>query len=173
MNNKYSDFIMDQLEIMIDQTHHEKEKHQEETKSTVELALNDKSLIAFRAEREAMIKAGNADIFSSHTQVSDKAVIAEKKLIRLRNEMKEADDCIITGDYYEKLPKLLDSKLYDIFTHMPKTVVHHIHLTAACNIDYLVGKLCYYDFVYFNQKDLMFKRFACAQPKGVTKGTDK
>jgi len=29
--------------------------------------------------------------------------------------MKEEDDCIITGNYYEKLPKLLGSKLYDIF----------------------------------------------------------
>ena len=52
--------------------------------------------------------------------------------------MKDQDDCIVTGNYYEKLPKLLGSKLYDIFMHMPKTVVQHIHLTAACKIDYLV-----------------------------------
>lgn len=71
--------------------------------------------------------------------------------------MKQEDDCIITGSYYEKLPKLKSSKLYDILTQMPKTVVHHIHLTASCPIDFLVDKLCYYDFVYFNQKDMMFK----------------
>ena len=40
---------------------------------------------------------------------------------------------------------------------MPKTVVQHIHLTAACNVDFLVTKLCYYDYVYFNEKDMMFK----------------
>jgi len=40
---------------------------------------------------------------------------------------------------------------------MPKTVIHHIHLTAACDVKFLVNKLCYYDFVYFNEKDMMFK----------------
>jgi hypothetical protein len=96
-------------------------------------------------------------MFSNDAELSDKAIVAEKKLIRLRNEMKDEDDCIITGSYYEKLPKLLNSKLYDIFVQMPKTVIQHIHLTAACDVHFLVNKLCYYDFVYFNQKDMMFK----------------
>jgi len=84
--------------------------------------------------------------------------------------MKDEDDCIITGNYYEKLPKLLNCKLYDIFMEMPKTVVQHIHLTAACNIDFLVNKLCYYDFVYFNQKDMMFKvsKAGCKLPGYVS-----
>jgi hypothetical protein len=67
------------------------------------------------------------------------------------------DDVLITGDYYTKLPKLLASSLYDCFDMMPKTVIHHIHLTAACPISFLIKKLCYYDFVYFNQKENMFK----------------
>lgn len=71
--------------------------------------------------------------------------------------MRDEDDCIVTGSFYEKLPKLLNSKLYDCLNVMPKTVVHHIHLTAAANIHFLVDKLCYYDYVYFNQKDMMFK----------------
>jgi len=95
-------------------------------------------------------------MFSNDTQISTKAALAEKKLMRLRQEMIDEDDCIVTGSYYEKLPKLTGSKLYDCFMHMPKTVIHHIHLTAACNIDFLVDKLCYYDFVYFNEKDMMF-----------------
>jgi hypothetical protein len=40
---------------------------------------------------------------------------------------------------------------------MPKPVLHHIHLTASCQVDFLVKKLCYYDFVYFSEKDQMFK----------------
>jgi len=71
-------------------------------------------MIAFKAEREVLITEGNALKFSKHTELSAKALLAEKKLIRLRDEMKDEDDCIITGDYYEKLPKLLNSKLYDI-----------------------------------------------------------
>jgi hypothetical protein len=40
---------------------------------------------------------------------------------------------------------------------MPKPVVHHIHLTAACKINFLIEKLCYYDYVYYNDKDKEFK----------------
>jgi len=67
------------------------------------------------------------------------------------------DNTIFTGSYYEKKDKLIASDLYDVFDLMPKTVVHHIHLTAAASIDFLVNKLCYYDFVYFNKKEQMFK----------------
>ena len=39
---------------------------------------------------------------------------------------------------------------------MPKPVVHHLHLTAAAPLDYLV-ELTYYDFVYYNSKENLFK----------------
>lgn len=67
--------------------------------------------------------------------------------------MLEEDDCIVTGSYYDKLQKLLKSPLYDCLNVMPKPVIHHIHLTAACPVDFLVEKICYFDFVYFNQKE--------------------
>ena len=41
-------------------------------------------MLAFNLAREVLIKAGNADKFSCNTDVSAKAVIAEKKLMRLR-----------------------------------------------------------------------------------------
>ena len=69
-----------------------------------------------------------------------------------------SDDPVInTGPYYEKLPKLLKSDLYDCLNIMPKPAIHHIHLTAACPLDFLVSKLCYYDYVYYNEKERMFK----------------
>jgi len=64
MNSKYSHFIMDQLEIMIDQTHGKHQKLDEEAKLGSEIQRNEKSLIAFKAEREVLIKAGNNLIFS-------------------------------------------------------------------------------------------------------------
>ena len=67
------------------------------------------------------------------------------------------DDVLITGDFYEKLPKLLGCPLYECLNIMPKTVIHHIHLTASYSIKYLIKKLCYYDYVYFNQKENLFK----------------
>jgi len=60
MNNKYSSFIMDQLEIMIDQNNTKHAKDAEETKSSNEIMINEKSMIAFKAEREVLIKAGNS-----------------------------------------------------------------------------------------------------------------
>jgi hypothetical protein len=39
---------------------------------------------------------------------------------------------------------------------MPKPAVHHLHLTAASPIDFLI-KLTYYDYVYFNDRTLLFK----------------
>lgn len=71
--------------------------------------------------------------------------------------MLDEDETVATGFYYDKLEKLTSSDLYKCLNKMPKTVVHHIHLTAAAPISFLVEKLCYYDFVYFNQKDQMFK----------------
>jgi len=49
---------------------------------------------------------------------------------------------------------------------MPKPVIHHIHLTAACPVDFLVDKLLYYDYVYFNEKEQLFKvtRKGCKEP---------
>ena len=63
----------------------------------------------------------------------------------------------MTGPYYEKLQKLKDSSVFDCLYNMPKPGLHHIHLTAACPIEFLVDKLCYKDIVYFNEKDQMFK----------------
>jgi hypothetical protein len=71
--------------------------------------------------------------------------------------MFEQDPVCHIGDYYQKLPFLLNSPLYECLDFMPKPAVHHIHLTAAVKIDYLVHKILYYDFVYFNQKEGLFK----------------
>jgi hypothetical protein len=46
---------------------------------------------------------------------------------------------------------------------MPKPVVHHVHLTAASPIDFLI-KLTYYDYVYFNERANLFK----VSKKGIT-----
>ena len=71
--------------------------------------------------------------------------------------MLESDNVCMTGDFYSKLDFLKKSPLYDCLNVMPKPVVHHIHLTAACPIDYIIEKILYYDFIYYNEKDQMFK----------------
>ena len=78
-------------------------------------------------------------------------------MFALREKLLEEDDTIATGFYYEKLDKLLGSNLYECLNVMPKPAVHHIHLTAACPISFLVEKLCTYDHVYYSEKDELFK----------------
>jgi hypothetical protein len=116
----------------------------------VEIDINQ-----WRQEKQKLVNLGNKDHFSNEVVFvqKDKALNAEKKLFKLRKQMLEEDDCIVTGSYYDKLQKLLKSPLYDCLNVMPKPVIHHIHLTAACPVDFLVEKICYFDFVYFNQKE--------------------
>ena len=84
-----------------------------------------------------MIKEGNSGMFSNEAQISEKAVIAEKKLIRLRNEMKDEDDCIITGNYYEKLPKLKIN-----FQRIDFRGKFTIHILIIALLIYLLKRLC-------------------------------
>jgi len=107
----------------------------------------------WNSEKAKLVKLSNSLHFSNKISLADKALIAEKKLFKLREEMFNKDDTIVTGFYYDKLKALQDSPLYDCLNVMPKPVVQHIHLTAAANINFLVDKLCYYDFVYYNQKE--------------------
>lgn len=108
-------------------------------------------------KRDDLVERSNQDLFSNDITITDKARAAEKKLAKLRADLVQEDETIITGSYYEKLPKLLNSEVYKCLNVMPKPVVHHIHLTAACPISFLVERLCYYDFVYYNQKEQLFK----------------
>jgi len=94
--------------------------------------------------------------FSNEIRLTNQELMAEKKLIALRQKMLQEDPTINTGNYYEKLPKLLKSDLFDCLNIMPKPAIHHIHLTAACPIEFLIKKLTYYDFVYYNDKDEKF-----------------
>ena len=112
---------------------------------------------AWTKEKSDMVKRANELHFSKSMQLIPRALIAEKKLIRLREEMIRKDNTIHTGFLYDKQQALMSSDLYKCFYNMPKPVIHHIHLTASCPIDFLVEKLLYYDFVYFNEREQMFK----------------
>ena len=105
---------------------------------------------AWNNEKSKMVTLANELHFSNKMHVAPREAVAEKKLIRLRDEMLRKDNTIHTGFIYDKQKALMSSDLYSCFYNMPKPVIHHIHLTASCPIDFLVEKLLYYDFVYFN-----------------------
>jgi hypothetical protein len=110
-------------------------------------------MVEFKNHLAELVKKSNADIFSNDVKLQDKELKAEKKLFKLRDVMNAEDDTLVTGEFYSKKEKLMKSDLYNAFDRMPKTVVQHIHLTASCTVDFLVDRLCYYDFVYFNQNE--------------------
>lgn len=109
------------------------------------------------AKRAELVERADEDHFSNEISLDNKEKKAQNKLIALRKQMLEEDDTIATGFYYDKLDKLLGSKLYECLKMMPKPAVHHIHLTASCSIQFLIDKLCMYDHVYYSEKEQNFK----------------
>ena len=74
------------------------------------------------------------------------------------------DPSLVTGLYYDKYQKLINSKLYEALIQMPKPAVHHLHITAAAPVDLLI-KLTYYDYVYYNDRAQLFKVSKNGPPK--------
>ena len=104
------------------------------------------------------------DHASQKITLSYKGVIVDHKLGQLRNKMIADDHNLLIGEYYDKLESLVNSPLYDCFKMMPKPAVHHAHLTACADLDFLVS-LTYKDCVYYSAKANEFHVSA----KGCTK----
>ena len=112
---------------------------------------------SYNAKRLALIKMANRDHFSNDIFLRKKELEAEKKLKKLRQQLLTKDPYCILGSLYDKMDLLKKSALYQCLDKMPKPAVHHIHLTAACDIDYIVHDLLYFDYVYYNQQTNIFK----------------
>jgi hypothetical protein len=74
--------------------------------------LVDVDLQKWTKERDELVELSNQDLFSKDINLSEKELAAEKKLAKLREDLLLADDTIVTGSYYDKLPKLLSSEIY-------------------------------------------------------------
>ena len=73
----------------------------------------------------------------------------DHKLSSLRKGMIHNDHALNIGEYYDKLPTLVNSPLYECLRLMPKPAVHHAHLTACASLDSLI-QLTYKDCVYYS-----------------------
>lgn len=103
-------------------------------------------------ERDALVKKANQLEFANDIDLNERELKAEKKLFKIRQDMLAEDPVIHTGPYEEKQPKIMASDLYKCLDMMPKPVLQHVHLTASARIEWLVEKLCYYEYVYFNRQ---------------------
>jgi hypothetical protein len=110
----------------------------------------------YMRQRALLLEQSEREHFSRDISLSKMELNAQKKLLRLRDEMMAEDPSLVTGLYYDKYEKLKASKLYEALTVMPKPAVHHLHITAGAPVDYLI-KLTYEDFVYYNDRAQLFK----------------
>lgn len=62
---------------------------------------------------------------------------------------------MFTAPFNEKKDQIFQTDLFDIFSKMPKPVVHHTHLTATADANFLV-ELTYIDRVYYSERENLF-----------------
>ena len=124
-----------------------------EIKITLFLEIN---LDVYMKKRLELIQKNQQEHFSSDIELHRIEINAENKLLKIRDEMFEKDPSLVTGFFYDKLETLKKSKLFEALYEMPKPAVHHVHLTASAPLDFLI-KLTYYDHVWFNDREQLFK----------------
>lgn len=89
--------------------------------------------------------------------LTDEERAAEGILAQWRKkELKDDMYNIVIHDYFENFDKLRNSKIYEMLDKMPKGALHHLHTSAAPSADAYV-KLTYNDYVYFNEREKVFK----------------
>ena len=106
--------------------------------------------------RKEILEASQSEHFSRDIVLHKAEISAEKKLIQLREKMLLQDPSLVTGLYYDKYKAIIASPLYEALVMLPKPAVHHLHITAAAPVEYLI-KLTYYDYVYYNDRVGLFK----------------
>lgn len=94
--------------------------------------------------------------FGKNIVLSQTEKVVDFKLKKLKEELIASDPECITGDFYDKKEFLMNSKVYEALYEMPKHGIHHLHLTAAAPLKYLI-KLTYRDYVYFSRKETILK----------------
>lgn len=82
--------------------------------------------------------------------------IANERIQALGAKLKGENYDPVIHKFYEQKKVLESSKLFEALNAMPKGGIHHLHLTAAAPIDFLI-KLTYEDIVYYNDREHMFK----------------
>ena len=136
-------------------------------RAEVEETLKDATperLAEWNQQKQELLKKDREMDHADKINLSYKGAVVDHKLSSLRKSMIAADHALVIGEYYDKLPQLLNSPLYECLRLMPKPAVHHAHLTACASMDYLL-QLTYKDCVYYSQRANEF--FVSA--KGCTK----
>lgn len=108
-------------------------------------------------QRDQIVNLANKDCFSNDIVLNERELKCEKILAKLREDMFSEDSIINTGDFVEKSETISNSKLFDCLNCMPKPGMLGMLYAASVRASWIVEKLCYYDFVYLNEKEMKFK----------------
>ena len=127
--------------------------HKGET-ATPTAPVSQQVLDKYQADKRALLDLDDQCGYACD-ELSYKEKIAESKLDKLRQQMFEEDLLLVNRPYYENYKKILNSPLYSAFLELPKPGIHHTHLTACADLDFLL-KLTYYEYVFYSEKDDKF-----------------
>ena len=75
---------------------------------------------------------------ASNINLKYSEAVVDVRLNAMRQAMISNDHALNIGEYYDKLESLVNSPLFDCFKIMPKPAVHHAHLTACADTNYLI-----------------------------------
>jgi hypothetical protein len=112
-----------------------------------------------RKQKKEWIKKNDALRFSAGIELTDAEKAAEVKLNELRDEIitpihakgKKPRMNPTIHNFFEMVDIVQSSKLFLAMQYMPKGGHHHLHLTAACHIDFLI-ELTKDDIVWFSER---------------------
>ncbi len=66
--------------------------------------------------------------------------------------------------FFDMVGEIKESKLFQVLKQMPKGGHHHLHLTAACPVDFLI-ELTREDIVWYSERDNILKVFPKEEEK--------
>lgn len=94
--------------------------------------------------------------FSAGIELSPDEEKVQAKLAELRGALGGQIPNPVLRDFYDSKPLMESSDLYAFLHAMPKGGVFHVHLTAACHVDYLL-ELSHEDIVFYNPETKVFR----------------
>ncbi len=115
-------------------------------------------------ERKDIVDHDRKDYFCVDVeQLTKEETKANIKFLKIRDDLMSDGQMHFLDGYYKSQPVISGSKLFTTLNKMPKGGHLHLHLTAACKIDYLM-ELTKEDYVYYNEKANLLKVFVEVEP---------
>lgn len=117
-------------------------------------------LAEHRAKKAEMIAEEAKQHFSydMHQQETPDEKLANEKLQALKVDLCNPTYNVVLHNFFDNKDKIQQSQLYKVLDAMPKGALHHVHTTAAPNVDTYI-ELTYEKETHYNEREGLFKVF--------------